>query len=139
MGNKPFQILILLTLISVLIAPSKIQADNIIPQYIQNKREYSIGRASWYSEQDPGINIHTANMEIFDDSGLTAAMWDVPFNQLIKITNLENGKPVIVRVNDRGPHRRFVRQGRLIDLSKGAFQSIAQLNKGLINIQLELL
>jgi len=79
------------------------------------------------------------SMEVFDDSGLTAAMWDVPFNQRVKVTNLENGKSVIVRVNDRGPHRRFVREGRLIDLSKQAFSNIASLKRGLIDIELELL
>ena len=45
----------------------------------------------------------------------------------------------IVRVNDRGPHRRLVRQGRIIDLSKQAFLNIASLDKGLIDIQLEFL
>lgn len=98
-----------------------------------------IGQASWYSEQDPGINRHTANNEVFDDSGLTAAMWEVPFNQLVKVTNLENGKSVIVRINDRGPHRRFVAQGRIIDLTKQAFSEIALLERGLIHIKLELL
>jgi len=78
-------------------------------------------------------------MEIFDDTELTAAMWDIPFNQKIKVTNLENGLSVIVRVNDRGPHRRLVRQGRIIDLSKQAFLNIASLDKGLIDIQLEFL
>ncbi|MCK5083417.1 MAG: septal ring lytic transglycosylase RlpA family protein, partial [Candidatus Omnitrophica bacterium] len=97
------------------------------------------GKASWYSEQSPGINKHTANNEVFDDSGLTAAMWEVPFNQMVKVTNLENGKSVIVRVNDRGPHKRFVSSGRIIDLSKQAFSAIASLDKGLIRIELELL
>jgi len=139
MGTKKFIPLIIFIIISLPLTQSKIQADNIIPHYVQQKKVIKIGRASWYSEQDPGINKHTANNEIFDDSGLTAAMWDIPFNQLVKVTNLENGQFVIVRINDRGPHRRFVRQSRLIDLSKGAFIKIAQLKKGLINIQLELM
>ena len=49
------------------------------------------GRASWYSKTDPGIRRHTANMEVFDDTLLTAAMWDVPFNQKLRVTNLANG------------------------------------------------
>ena len=97
------------------------------------------GKASWYSRQSPGINKRTANNEIFNDQALTAAMWNVPFHQLVKVTNLDNGKSVIVRVNDRGPHKRFVRRGRLIDLSRQAFVQIATPNKGLINVQLELL
>ncbi len=107
--------------------------------YPRPRKTIKTGRASWYSQQDPGINKHTANNEIFDDTDLTAAMWDVPVHQRIKVTNLSNGKSVIVRVNDRGPHRRFVARGRVIDLSKSAFATIASLKKGLINIQLEFL
>lgn len=103
------------------------------PSYIRK------GKASWYSEQSPGINKRTANNEIFNDCALTAAMWNVPFNQKVKVTNLENGKSVVVRVNDRGPHKRYVARGRIIDLTKQAFARIAPLNKGLISIELELL
>lgn len=102
-------------------------------------RTIQFGKASWYSRQSPGINKHTANNEIFNDQALTAAMWNVPFNQLIKVTNLDNGKSIIVRVNDRGPHKRFVRRGRVIDLSREAFAQIASPRKGLINVQIELL
>ncbi len=105
----------------------------------QTVRDIQFGKASWYSRQSPGINKRTANNEIFNDQALTAAMWNVPFHQLVKVTNLDNGKSVIVRVNDRGPHKRFVRKGRLIDLSRQAFVQIASPNKGLINVQLELL
>lgn len=97
------------------------------------------GRASWYSKEDPGIKIHTANNEVFDDNSLTAAMWDVPFHQMVRVRNLENGKFVVVRVNDRGPHKRYVATGRIIDLTKQAFSTIASLDQGLIRIELELL
>jgi len=102
-------------------------------------KNIKVGKASWYSKKSPGINKHTANNEIFDDTAMTAAMWDVPFNQFVKVTNLDNGKSVIVRVNDRGPHKRYVRKGRVIDLSRAAFLNISSLKKGLINIELELL
>ncbi len=97
------------------------------------------GCASWYSEDDPGIRYRTANNEVFDDSDLTCAMWNVPFNQKVRITNLANGKSIIVRVNDRGPHKRFVRKGRVVDLTKNAFNQIASLKHGLIRIRMELL
>lgn len=97
------------------------------------------GHASWYSRNDPGINLHTANNEIFNDRKMTCAMWDVPFNRKLKVTNLENGKSVVVRVNDRGPHKRFVRRGRVIDLTKTAFKEIAGSEKGLIKVQVEFL
>ena len=97
------------------------------------------GKASWYSRRDPGIRERTANNEIFDDTKMTCAMWGVPFNQLIKVTNIENGKSITVRVNDRGPHKRYVEKGRIIDLTKNAFRQIAPLHKGLVNIKLEML
>ena len=93
------------------------------------------GVASWYSKVDPGILRTTANMEIFNDQKLTCAMWGVPFNTMIKITNLANGKSVVVRVNDRGPAERLVERGRVIDLAKGAFFRIAELEEGLIPIE----
>ena len=110
-----------------------------VAEFPLQMRSIQFGKASWYSRQSPGINKRTANNEIFNDQALTAAMWNVPFQQLIKVTNLDNGKSVIVRVNDRGPHRRFVRRGRVIDLSRQAFVQIASPRKGLINVQLELL
>ncbi|MEK6733247.1 MAG: septal ring lytic transglycosylase RlpA family protein [Candidatus Omnitrophota bacterium] len=94
------------------------------------------GKASWYSQNDPGILLTTANMEQFDDSQLTCAMWNLPFNTILKVTNLENGKSVIVRVNDRGPARRL---NRLIDLTKQAFSKIADLEKGLTEVSIEIM
>ena len=101
------------------------------------RRKYVVGQASWYSKQSPGINTHTANNEIFDDRDYTCAIWDVPFNKRIKVTNLANGKSIIVRVNDRGPHKRYVRKGRVIDLTKSAFAELGDLKHGLIDVALE--
>jgi rare lipoprotein A len=75
-------------------------------------------------------------MEIFDDSQLTCAMWDLPFNTILKVTNLENGRSVLVRVNDRGPARRL---NRPIDLTKEAFSRIAELDKGLTDVSVEIM
>lgn len=94
------------------------------------------GKASWYSQNDPGILLTTANMEIFNDSQLTCAMWDMPFNTILKVTNLENGKSVVVRVNDRGPAKRL---NRAIDLTKTAFSKIADLEKGLAEVSVEIM
>ena len=90
------------------------------------------GMASWYSESDPGINRHTANGEIFDDSKLTCASWNFPFGTFVKVRNLQNGKSVVCRVNDRGPSKRFKR--RVIDLTKTAFQRIAPPGMGLAEV-----
>ena len=102
-------------------------------KYIRN------GEASWYSRNSPGINLRTANNEIFDDKGMTCAMWGASFNRLVKVTNLKNGKSIIVRVNDRGPHRRYVEQGRVVDLTLEAFSRLESPKEGLIDVAIEFL
>jgi rare lipoprotein A len=74
------------------------------------------GTASWYGPQFHGQR--TASGEVFDETALTAAHPTLPIPSLVQVTNLENGREVIVRVNDRGPFT----GGRLIDLSRGAAQ-----------------
>jgi rare lipoprotein A len=125
----------LITILTVTLADAKVD----MPRVAAPAQPFVIGRASWYSETDPGINPRTANNEIFNDKGLTCAMWGVPFNQRIRVTNLANGKSVVVRVNDRGPHKRYVRKGRVIDLTKAAFSRIDNTHSGLIDVALELL
>ncbi len=105
----------------------------------RNARYTLTGLASWYSKESPGIRKRTANNEVFDDRAMTCAMWGASFDQRLKVTNLENGKSVVVRVNDRGPHPRFFRQGRIIDLTEAAFSRIAPTHKGLIRIRIEYL
>lgn len=90
-----------------------------------------VGRASWYSRHSPGINDRTANNERFDDTKITCAIWGVPFNSRVLVVNILNGKWVVARVNDRGPHQRFVLQGRVIDLTKAAFERLSPSKKGL--------
>jgi rare lipoprotein A len=97
------------------------------------------GQASWYSRGDKGINVRTASNEVFDDQAMTCAMWGVAFDRRVKVTNMDNGRSVILRVNDRGPHERFIRQGRIIDITKGAFSRLSPTEKGLINVRIEFL
>lgn len=96
------------------------------------------GKASWYSRHSPGVRERTANNEKFDDTAMTCALWGVRFNQKVKVTNLATGESIVVRVNDRGPHRRFVRQGRVIDLTRSAFRQIEDEKRGLVNVRVEL-
>jgi len=97
------------------------------------------GQASWYSRHAPGVRERTANNEKFNDTALTCALWGVAFNQKVRVTNVETGESIVVRVNDRGPDRRYVRQGRVIDLTKVAFRRISPTGKGLVDVQVELL
>ena len=63
-------------------------------------------------------------------------MWDVPFGTRLRVTNLRNGKSVVVRCNDRGPSRKLK---RLVDLSYGAFKAIEDPRIGLVKVKLEVL
>lgn len=90
------------------------------------------GRASWYGGKF--IGRPTANGEIFDTNKLTAAHKTLPFNTIVEVTNLENGKKIEVRINDRGP---FIK-GRIIDLSKRAAGKIDMLKTGTAEVSLKI-
>ncbi|GAB6386795.1 septal ring lytic transglycosylase RlpA family protein [Stutzerimonas marianensis] len=89
------------------------------------------GKASFYAQQHHGKL--TANGERFDQGALTAAHRTLPFGTRVRVVNARNGKSVVVRINDRGPYVR----GRVIDLSKAAFQRIASTRAGVIRVRLE--
>jgi len=86
--------------------------------------------ASFYDEPQG-----TANGETFDPEALTAAHKTWAFNTRVRVTNPDNGKSVIVRINDRGPYI----DGRCIDLSRAAFRAIASLDQGHIDVRYEIL
>ncbi len=99
------------------------------PIQIANKR----GMASWYG---PGFHGgRTASGESFNAFGFTAAHRYLPFGTRVKVTNLRNGRSVVVRINDRGPHT----GGRIIDLSKGAASVIGLFQSGVAPVLLEVL
>ncbi|AZN97103.1 septal ring lytic transglycosylase RlpA family protein [Mesorhizobium sp. M9A.F.Ca.ET.002.03.1.2] len=79
------------------------------------------GRASWYA-----LHSKTASGERMNPSALTAAHRTLPFGTKLKVTNRNNGRSVVVRINDRGP---FIR-GRVIDLSKGAARRLGFISSG---------
>lgn len=88
--------------------------------------------ASFYADKFNGRR--TASGEIFDTNGYTAAHKTLPFGTVLKVTNLDNGKSVNVRVNDRGP---FV-QGREIDVSKAAASELDMIGSGTAKVSLEI-
>lgn len=71
----------------------------------------------------------------FNPEALEAAMWDIPFGSLVRVTNVENGRSIVVRITDRGPARRFHK--RVIDLTRRAFAELALLQQGLIPVAVE--
>ena len=89
--------------------------------------------ASFYADKFHGRK--TANGEVFNMYDFTAAHKTLPFNTILKVTNISNGKNVTVRVNDRGP---FV-QGREIDLSKAAAEKLDMISSGTAKVCIEIL
>lgn len=92
-------------------------------------RKYS-AYASWYKQGKI-----TASGEIYNPMGLTVAHKSLPFNTMIKFTNLNTGKSVIARVNDRGPYVR----GREYDLSMGTARLLGFTERGVVKLEVEIL
>ncbi|SJM93648.1 Rare lipoprotein A [Crenothrix polyspora] len=90
-----------------------------------------IGEASWYGSKFQGQE--TANGESFDQKDMTAAHPSLPMGTKAKVTNLENGKKVEVRINDRGPYA----EGRVIDLSKAAAKKLDMKEGGTSQVKIE--
>ena len=94
---------------------------------------YEVGIASWYG---PGFHGNrTANGEIYDMNGISAAHKSLPFGTVVRVVELETGRSVVVRINDRGP---FI-EGRIIDLSKGAAEELGIVAKGITKVGLRIL
>ncbi len=92
-----------------------------------------VGTASWYG---PGFNGHrTSNGEIYDQYDMTAAHPSLPLGTRVSVTNLQNGREVEVRINDRGP---FVKS-RAIDLSYAAARSLGMVGPGTVPVRIEVL
>jgi rare lipoprotein A len=121
----------LLASLCLLLAACSSQPD---PGKGGNWRGYTqTGLASFYS--DRYHNKKTASGEPYKNSANTAAHMALPFGSMVKVTNIANGKSVVVRVNDRGNFPR----GRVIDLSKAAFSAIGNTRAGLIKVNIEVL
>lgn len=99
----------------------------------KTKPAYQLGLSSWYGRQFHGRK--TASGEAFDMFQFTAAHRHLPLGSWLKVTNLKNGKWVVVRVNDRGP----VPQSRILDLSYGAAQMLKFGGAGVTRVRLDLM
>src|SRR5690242_8159303 len=91
------------------------------------------GIASWYGEDFHGK--YTANGEVYDLNALTAAHRTLPMPSIVQVTNLENGRSIELRVNDRGPFAR----GRIIDVSRRAAQLLGFEGQGTAKVRVKLL
>jgi rare lipoprotein A len=107
----------------------------IAPRLIEAKpqaKPYQVGKASWYGELFHGKA--TASGEAYDMFKLTAAHPELPLGSFVRVTNLNNSRSVIVRVNDRGP----VTPGRVIDLSYKAAEILQFSRKGVQKVRLDI-
>lgn len=98
-----------------------------------NSLETNIEIASYYSDEFNGRK--TANGEIYDMYGFTAAHVSYPFNSVVRVTNLSNNKKVILRISDRKPDT----NGRAIDLSLKAAQVLGMISTGIAKVKVEVL
>jgi len=105
------------------------------PQIVYDAKPVAVlqGRASFYYGR--WIGRKTANGEIYRAKDVTAAHKTLPFNTMARVTNLKNGKSVMVRINNRGPYIK----GRIIDLSLVAAQQIEMTKAGVVPVRVEVL
>lgn len=124
-------------------APYTVKGRRYYPMTVAEAQNYKeVGMASWYGYEtlrQKGGRM-TANGEAFNPRGLTAAHKHLPLPTNVMITNLENGRSIIVRVNDRGPFpsARNPRSGRrIIDLSQGAAKRLGFHKKGTARVRVQ--
>jgi rare lipoprotein A len=91
------------------------------------------GQAGWYGDRYHGRK--TASGERFDQNALTAAHRTLPFGTVVEVKNLDNGRTVTVRINDRGP---FGKKTRIIDLSRAAAREIDMVHAGVAQVELRI-
>lgn len=95
------------------------------------------GLASWYG---PGFHgEETASGETFDQREMVAAHRTLPLGSVIRVTNLENGRRVTLRVIDRGPYGPNFRKGTIVDVSRGAARRLRFIRAGLVRVRIDVI
>ncbi len=112
---------------------SRLQAYRLWSRRLSHPRTM-VGYASWYGGRRWNMK-RTASGELFWDRKLVAASKTLPFNSLVKVTDLKTGRWVIVRIIDRGPYVK----GRIVDLSKLAAELLNMVKKGVIKVKVEVI
>ncbi|HOJ70653.1 MAG TPA: septal ring lytic transglycosylase RlpA family protein [Syntrophorhabdaceae bacterium] len=124
-------------------APYTVKGKTYYPMSVEAAKTYEeTGIASWYGYETVKNNkgAMTANGEVFDPNGMTAAHRYLPLPTHVKVTNLENNRWVILRVNDRGPFPSDYNPdsgNRIIDVSAGAAKKLGFYKKGLARVKVE--
>ena len=100
-----------------------------------NSKNIFYGISSFYGLDDGFEGNLTANGEIYDKDGLSAAHKTLPLNSIVRVTNMKNGKSVTLRINDRGPYIK----GRILDCSYGAAIKLDFVEQGTAEVKVEVI
>jgi rare lipoprotein A len=107
------------------------------PASTAEPKRVQLGLASYYG---PGFHgEETASGEIFDQREMVAAHRTLPLGTVVRVTNLENSRQVVLRVIDRGPYGRNFRKGTIVDVSKGAARRLGFIRDGIVRVRLEVI
>jgi len=144
MGNKLIVFILIISLMACSSAPRYAQGSSHSPMARSSKnirngsknvkhKKLMIGISSYYAEDFHGKL--TANGEVYDMYGVTAAHKTLPLNTIVRVTNLDNEKSLILRINDRGPYVK----GRILDCSYGAAKKLGFLSNGTTQVRVEVI
>ena len=114
------------------VSPKRIPVKKAPKNFDKSKTIFK-GVSSYYGKDFHGKL--TANGEVFDMYGITAAHKTMPLNTVVRVTNLDNGKSIILRINDRGPYI----EGRMLDCSYGAAKKLGFLTAGMANVEMKVI
>lgn len=144
MGNRFIVIILIFSIVSCSSAPRYTQENSSSTPARSSKiiihgsknvkhKKLMVGISSYYAEDFHGKL--TANGEVYDMYGLTAAHKTLPLNTIVRVTNLDNEKSLILRINDRGPYVK----GRILDCSYGAAKKLGFLANGTTQVRVEVI
>jgi len=112
--------------VALALAPAGVRAS-------QQLNTAEVGLASYYG---PGFNGQpTASGEVFDERKLVAASRTLPLGSVVRVTNLDNGRTIRLRIIDRGPYGKNHRKGCIIDVSKGAARKLHFIRDGIVHVR----
>jgi len=129
-------IIILFFLFSCVPAP-RYSSNTYTSDKVNKKDSKNIfyGVSSFYGLNDGFDGNLTANGEVYDKDGISAAHKTLPLNSIVRVTNIENGKSVKLRINDRGPYIK----GRILDCSYGAAKKLDFVQQGTTEVKIEVI
>lgn len=130
-----YRIKLVLAIVLVVVAGNYFLAEptaNAVFRSVGLPRPFEVGEASYYSYECAQLPM--ANGKPFDPEKRTCASWFYELGTILRIKSLDTGRMTEVVVTDRGPNRRLVKKGRVIDLSKRAFEDICSIRQGLTRV-----